>query len=286
MPNPPGADPDLASTFDRTVEEGHRRLSRTWPGLLATGAVGGIDVGVGVLALAIVVQATGSELLGALAFSIGFIALTLASSELFTEDFLVPIAAVAAGRDSWSDVVRLWVGTLITNLAGGWVMTGIIVIGVPWVRPALVALGTHFFSLGHGTQALAAAVLGGTVITLMTWMQHGTESIMARLVAAAAAAFLLAAGSLNHAIVASLEMFGALQSGAGFGYLDWLGTLGLAVAGNLAGGVGLVTLLRLVQVGRAKIEIEREASEHADAPGLILPGQPEPAASPDGVSGT
>jgi formate/nitrite transporter FocA (FNT family) len=69
------------------------------------------------------------------------------------------------------------------------------------------------------------------------------------LLAAIAAAFLLAAGSLNHAIVVSIEMFAALHAGAPFGYLDWLGILGWACLGNLVGGIGLVTVLRLIQVG-------------------------------------
>ena len=68
--------------------------------------------------------------------------------------------------------------------------------------------------------------------------------------------FLLAAAPLNHAIVVSLEMFAALRSGAPFGYVDWLGVFAWASLGNLVGGVGLVTVLRLVQVGRAKLEEE------------------------------
>jgi formate/nitrite transporter FocA (FNT family) len=271
VPNPakvdPEGDPGLASVFDRTVEEGSRRLGRTWPGLLATGVVGGIDVGLGVLALALVVQDTGSHLLGGLAFGIGFIALTLANSELFTENFLVPIATLAAGRSNWYALVRLWVGTLLLNLVGGWVIMAVVVTGLPQLRPTLIELGQHFVTIGHGRQALAAAVLGGTVITLMTWMQHGTDSVGARLVAALAGAFLLAAGSLDHAIVVSLEMFAALQLGAPFGYLDWLATLGVAIVGNMVGGIGLVTLLRLVQVGRSKIDHERDLAE--DEPGDV-----------------
>lgn len=38
-------DEELSPVFDRTVGEGDRRLTRTWPGLLATGWVGGMDVG-------------------------------------------------------------------------------------------------------------------------------------------------------------------------------------------------------------------------------------------------
>ena len=34
---------EVGTTFERTVDEGRGRLRRTWPGLLATGAVGGVD---------------------------------------------------------------------------------------------------------------------------------------------------------------------------------------------------------------------------------------------------
>ncbi|HZE03550.1 MAG TPA: formate/nitrite transporter family protein, partial [Pseudonocardiaceae bacterium] len=78
---------DSEQTFDRLVDEGEQRLGRSWLGLAATGFLGGLDVGVGVLALLLVEHVTHSVLLGGLAFSAGFIALTLARSELFTENF-------------------------------------------------------------------------------------------------------------------------------------------------------------------------------------------------------
>src|SRR5438477_5063579 len=123
-----------ADAFRRSVDEGVQRLERPLPALLATGAVGGLDVGVGVLALLIVEHETGSRLLGALAFGIGFVALTLASSELFTENFLVPVTSVAARRASPIAVLRLWLGTLVANLLGGWVMVGLIMMGLPELR--------------------------------------------------------------------------------------------------------------------------------------------------------
>ena len=93
------ANEELESTFHRTVDEGAVRLNRTLPSLIATGLVGGADVSLGVLAMYLVRAETGSQDLGALAFTVGFIALTLANSELFTENFLVPVAAVVA-RDA------------------------------------------------------------------------------------------------------------------------------------------------------------------------------------------
>jgi hypothetical protein len=70
-------------------------------------------------------------------------------------------------------------------------------------------------------------------------------------------AFVLAAAPLDHAIVISVESFAALHAGAHFGYLDWLGALGWAALGNAIGGLGLVTVLRLIQVGREEVERER-----------------------------
>jgi formate-nitrite transporter family protein len=251
----------LQTAFHRTLREGEERLARRWPLLLATGAVGGIDVGIGVLALLLTLTLTGSEVAGALAFSVGFIALTLANSELFTENFLVPIAPIVAKRARLRSLVRLWLGTLVMNLIGGWVMTGLVIAALPQIRPVAVTLGDKFVANGVNLTSFANAVLAGVIITLMTWMQHGTDSVFGKLVAAVAAAYLLAAGHFNHAIVASLEMFAALHAGATFGYLTWLGLLGWAVLGNIIGGVLFVTVLRLVQVGRPTIQVERKRAE-------------------------
>lgn len=251
----------LQSAFHKTMQEGEMRLARSWLSLLATGAVGGIDVGTGVLGLLITLTLTGNEVVGALAFGIGFIALTLANSELFTEDFLIPIAPIVARRARLRSLLRLWIGTLVMNLIGGWIITLIVIVALPETRPVAITLGEHFVTSGISLTSFASAVLGGVIITLMTWMQHGTDSVVGKLVAAVSAAFLLAAGHLNHAIVASLEMFAALHAGATFGYLTWLGLLGWAVLGNVIGGVLFVTVLRLVQVGVPTIQVERQRAE-------------------------
>jgi len=239
---------ELQQTFDRTVEEGVYRINRSTQSLLATGLVGGLDVAMGVFALLLVKTETKSEAAAALAFSIGFIALTLANSELFTENFLVPVAAVAARRGRLQNVLRLWAGTAVTNLLGGWVLMAFVIGGLPQVRPTAVEVAKHYPQLGIGWTSFATAVLGGTVITLMTWMEHSSDSVGAKLVAAIVASFLLAAGSLNHVIVVSIEMFAALQAHAPFGYADWAGVAAWAALGNMIGGIGLVTVLRLVQV--------------------------------------
>jgi formate/nitrite transporter FocA (FNT family) len=246
---PAVAEREVEEAFKRSIDEGRRRLSRrTWP-LLATGLLGGIDVGTGVLALLIVEHETGNVLLAGLAFSLGFIALSLAKSELFTEDFLVPVSTVIARQGRFRMLIRLWLGTLVGNLLAGWAFTFLIVQGYPQLSETALEAGGHYVELGLGWRAFALAVLGGTAITLMTWMQHNTESAGVKLIPAVTTGSLLAGAQLNHAIVNSLLIFSALHTGrAPFGYADWAATAGLAAIGNIVGGVVLVTLLRLFQV--------------------------------------
>src|SRR3954464_9243380 len=242
-------EPEVEDTFERTVLEGRRRMSRGWPALVATGLVGGIDVATGVMAMLVVEAKTGDKLLAGLAFSIGFIALTLARSELFTEDFLVPVGAVIARQSRMRSLMRLWWVTAAANLVGGWVFTYLVVTGFSEVKEPAIEAGKHYVDLGIGWRAFSLALLGGAVITLMTWMQHSTENMGVKIVPAVTTGFLLAGLQLNHAIVNSLLLFSGLQTGhAPYGYVDWAKTAGWAALGNMVGGVLLVTLLRMLQV--------------------------------------
>ncbi|MFW6080175.1 MAG: formate/nitrite transporter family protein [Gemmatimonadota bacterium] len=261
VPNHPESnaaeEPDATTAFQRSVAAGRARLERSWSALLATGFVGGIDVGVGVLALLIIEAATGSRLLGALGFPIGFIAIALARSELFTENFLVPVAPVVARKSSLRALLRLWIGTAIMNLVGGWIFTGLVIVALPDLRQAAIDAGVHFAALGIGWRSFTLGVLAGAVVTIMTWMQQGSETELGRVVAATVAAFVLAAAPLNHVIVVSLEVFAALHAGAPFGYTAWLAMAAWATLSNIVGGMLLVTVVRFVQVGPRRIERER-----------------------------
>jgi formate/nitrite transporter FocA (FNT family) len=257
--SPVVAQQDSEETFDRLIDEGEQRLGRSWTGLSSTAVLGGIDVGAGAIALLIVENQTHDAVLAGLAFSIGFIALTLANSELFTEGFLIPVAAVVAKKANVVALLRLWGMSILGNLLGGWVLMGIAMAAFPNLRATALEAGKFYISLGWNVRAFTLAIIGGFVITLMTHMQHGTDSDGVKLVPAVVMGFLLGAGKLNHAIVASLLTFAALHVGAPFGYVDWLKLFVLASLGNMVGGLGLVTLLRLLQVPH-KVAAERQRS--------------------------
>jgi formate/nitrite transporter FocA (FNT family) len=241
-------EPEVEEAFNRLVSEGSNRLDRPLVPLLATGFVGGIDVGVGVLAYLVVYHETGQPLLAAAAFPIGFIALLLARSELFTENFLVPVTARIAGRGSWPQLARLWLVTLAANLVGGLVMAGLIAVALPDLRSTAAELGRHYAALGVSWRSLLLAVLAGIVITLLTRMQHASDDLGPKLVAGVAMSFALVAAQLFHSVLDSILMFTGLLGGqAAYTWIDWAQALGWSGFGNLAGGIGLVTSLRLLQ---------------------------------------
>ncbi len=120
-------------------------------------------------------------------------------------------------------------------------------------------IADKYIALGITWQAFALALVGGMLITVMTQLQHSTESDGVRLVPAVIVGVLLTMGHVNHAIVASLTCFAALVAGAPFGYADWAGMVALAIVGNVIGFLGLVTVLRLLQVPHEVIEARENA---------------------------
>jgi formate-nitrite transporter family protein len=252
---------ELQQSFAQIVDEGTQRLHRTWRTVLVTGTFGGMEVGLGVMAYLAVQHETGNHLLAGLAFGVGFVALLLAKSELFTENFLVPITALMAGEARWRDLLKLYGATLGANLVSGWLFMWLVVLAFPQWAPTLTEAATHYVSAPFGLQSVCLAVLGGSTITLMTRMQHGTTSDGVKIVAAFAGGFLLAGLQLFHSILDSLLIFGAIHAGAPIGYGDWLGWFGYTVVFNVLGGILLVTALRLLRTKELLQEHRQEVAE-------------------------
>ncbi|MCZ2402058.1 formate/nitrite transporter family protein [Paenarthrobacter sp. Z7-10] len=257
---------EIETSFDRIVDEGAQRLNRTWLAVIITGIFGGLEIGTGIMAYLAVLHETGNQLLAGVAFGIGFVALLLAKSELFTEGFLVPIAAVAAREAGIGKLAKLWAGTLVANLVSGWLFMWLLMSAFPQWAGTVAETAQHFVETPISLQNICLAVLGGSTITLMTRMQHGTESMMAKVVAAVAGGFLLSGLPLFHSILDSLLIFGALHSGAPITYLNWLGWFGYTLFFNIVGGLVLVTALRLLRSKDLIEERRRNSPADPDEP--------------------
>ncbi|MBG6191366.1 formate/nitrite transporter FocA (FNT family) [Arthrobacter sp. CAN_A212] len=257
---------ELKESFDNTVEEGAERLQRTFRNILVTGVFGGFEIGLGIMAYLAVLHETGDHLLAGLAFSVGLVALFLAHSELFTENFLMPVAAVVAKEGSVTQLAKLWGGTLVANLVSGWAFVWIVMQAFPEWNETVAESAHHFIDAPFSMQVVALAVLGGSTITLMSRMQQGTSNDVAKIVATVIGGFLLAGLQLFHSILDSLLIFAAIHSGADISYLQWLGWFGYTLAFNMLGGLLLVTLLRLVRTKELIEKRRDEAPADPDAP--------------------
>ena len=245
--------------YEETRKEGRRRLSRPVVELAATALVGGFDVAFGVAAYALAASAVGGSrgrLAGAIAFGIGFVFIVVGKSELFTENFLIPIAGLnRRDRGSWFKLGELWAVALVLNIVGGLlivvVMTSHGVLRHGSAQP-LLELADHvtdYSTLAAFLSALiAGALIAGALMTLMTWFVEGAAtSVGVRIIMAWIVGSIIVLGGFNHPIVSTIELLFGMRFGSAVSYGSLFTNLGLSVAGNLAGGLLLVTFVRAVQ---------------------------------------
>lgn len=252
----PAEDTLVAEARDTAVT-GAERLNRTWRALIVTGLFGGIDVGLGIMAMVLVMDATGSQVLGGLAFGVGLIALKMAHSELFTEEFLMPINAIVAGQGTILQLARLWSVTLVANLVGGWLFTWLLVAAFPGYHDIFIASADAYLVDRPWIEAIALAVLAGSTITLITRMQQGTDSDVASMAMALISGMLVVGMGMLHGALNSIIMFAALHAGWERSYLDWLAWFAWVIPANMLGGLLVITLPRLVRVGELLLAIRR-----------------------------
>ena len=249
---------DPAEIWEEGLDEGERRLERGLLGLAATGFAGGVDVLFGIVAVAVTagglhaaMPEASAHILASLVFGLGFVFITIGRAELFTENFLIPVGAVHAGRSTLGRLVRMWIVTLVVNFVGLASFAALFAVEGVLQPAALDAAGSMADTLGERgvLAAFLSAVAAGTVMTLFTWVVAAAESGIARIAAALIVGFVLAAPALNHAVVGFGEMaFGLFAGTAQIGWGDLARTVALAIAGNFVGGVGLVFATRLAQV--------------------------------------
>ena len=253
--------PTPEEIYRRTKEEGERRLERPLLEEVTTALAAGFDIVAG-LAVFALLQASLSHLLGreaahvvaSVGFGVSFVFLVVGRGELFTENFLVPLAGLDhRSGESMRSLLKLWTTSPLFNILGGLIV--VLLLTVHSVLP--YGTGTpliHQAEVIHANGVLAlfiSAVFAGALITAMTWFVEGQESVGVRVAVAWIVGFIIVLGSFNHVIVDTIELIFGYRFGAHLSWLFILGNFGLAAAGNMLGGIGLVTLNRFAQ-GKAE----------------------------------
>lgn len=245
--------PSPQDMYERSALEGERRVSSSLLEMVSTGFIAGFTIVFGVIALgithALVAEPLGPELgklAGALAFGIGLVFTVVGRAELFTENFLDPIAAIVERRPgaSWGGVARLWGIILALNLFGGGALALLVTVegALPAGAPEALVDVANEIQRRDLLPSLTNAVAAGALLTLMTYLLQGTDSVTGRMVVAYLVGFFVALGPFNHVVVTTLHLFIGMQYGADVGMLDLARNALLSTGGNLVGGLLFVTL--------------------------------------------
>ncbi|BAT72141.1 formate uptake permease [Thermosulfidibacter takaii ABI70S6] len=249
--------------FQRAVEKGIKRLSRPWLEMFMSGVIGAVHVTFGAVAMAAAAGATFSAgkgiaaLVGAVFFPIGFILLKLSQSELFTENFLVPVIPVLEKQERIFKLLKLWVLTLLGNLTGALLFFLLVKLGGNHSLGALPGVFLkHFamFKLSRSfLETFVSALFAGAIITTMTWLVLATQSDVAKLIAVWACIFVMAIGHFTHVVVSTSEILLGNIFGAKVTFKAWFFKLFVpATFGNTLGGMLLIALLHYLQVLHSK----------------------------------
>ena len=257
---------------EQAVESGERSLERAPRDIFVTALIGGVEVSVGGLAAMIVLGASlaalpalhlyGGLALAGVVFPIGFLFVILGRSELFTENFLVPVVAVLRRDYRPPALLKLWGISWVGNMAGCLLMAVLISVPDAVGKPILGGYAAYSaYKLGLPAVGIFfSAVLAGMVMTVLTWLMSAIVNAVVKVLAIWAAGYAIFATNLSHTVVSASLVF------VGFRLAHRTLTavalyIGLCTVGNLVGGVGLVTLFRLAQVkGRPEPRRRRAAN--------------------------
>ena len=255
---------DALSVFSAAMEKGKKRLSRPWLEMAMSGIIGAIHVTFGAVAMSAAAGAVQpyvgghlASLVGAIFFPIGFVLLKLSQSELFTENFLIPVVPVLDREAPVTALLKLWSLTLIGNLVGAVIFAMLVYLGG---RNSLGTLPAHHlvelasFKMSRPwSETFMSAVFAGAIITTMTWLVLATKSDVAKLIAIWSCIFVMAIGSFTHVVVSTSEVMLGVIYGAHVTPTAWFTRLFVpASMGNLIGGMFFIALLHYLQVLHAK----------------------------------
>lgn len=248
--------PTAIQIYEQVARNGRRELARSNTSLAISGIAGGLTMGLTGLSVSAVTAQLGNsasaQFIAFLLYPMGFMAVILGRSQLFTENTLYPVALILAERRHVIATLRLWAVVFVANVFGALIFA-VLCAQTRALKPNILAALTNYGVTAASPPAshiFWSAVVGGWIIALVAWLVSGSHSITGSVALIWSLTFIVGLGHFAHCIATSGEILSAVVAGAlgAPAYLRWLA---LATAGNITGGVLLVTLL---EYGQAKLD--------------------------------
>jgi formate/nitrite transporter FocA (FNT family) len=251
--------PTAEDIYQQVARNAKMELKRSTVSLAISGFAGGIFMGLSGLGTALVLGFFGvspkSHFVATMFYPIGFIVVIIGRAQLFTENTLYPVALVLSEKRQLLNTMRLWCTVLPANVFGALAFSLLAArtSALPVeTRQALIHLGVTAASVAPAT-IFWSGVTAGWIIATAAWLVSGSHSITGSVIILWILTYLVGLGNFAHCIATSGEILSAVvrHQVATSGYLHWLW---IAVAGNVCGGVLMVTLLEYGQAILAKNE--------------------------------
>jgi formate-nitrite transporter family protein len=245
--------PSAKEIYVEVAGNARDELKRSALSLGISGFAGGLFMGLSGLGVAIASASLGpsaaSLFIAQMFYPLGFVIVILGRAQLFTENTLYPVALSLAERKHVKNMLRLWVIVLPANIAGAGAFA-LLAARTPALKPEflmqLVQIGEEAV---HRTPSSIfwSAVVAGWVIAMVAWLVSASHTVTGSVMVIWALTFVIGLGHFAHCIAGSGEALVAVlaHQAAWREYIQWLA---LAVAGNMCGGVLIVTLLEYGQV--------------------------------------
>ena len=233
--------------------EGEKELARTNAALWWAALAGGLSMGFSLVAEGLLrahlPDAHWRPLITKLGYPVGFIIITLASQQLFTENTITPIVPLLRRKTGamLRNVGRLWAVVFAGNILGviifAW-MLGRTELFEPNVKQAFEDIGLEAIK-GTFLVTLIRGVVAGWLIALMVWMLPAASSSQVAVVMIMT--YLVGLGGLAHIIAGSADVLYLVATGVA-GWSTYFGFLVPALVGNVVGGLVFVSALNHAQV--------------------------------------
>lgn len=244
--------PSAEDIYQQVARNAQAELKRSSLSLAVSGFTGGTFMGFSALGVGLILAALGHTpttfVLSRMFYPLGFIVVIIGRSQLFTENTLYPVALVLAERKELWNTLRLWAIVLPSNVLGALAFAALISLthaGSPALVQAIAGLGVE-----SSHKALSVifwtGVMGGWIIATAAWLVSSSHSITGSVIIIWVLTFLVGLGNFAHCIASSGELFTAVLTHQ-LPWLDYPRWLSAAVAGNICGGVLMVTLLEYGQ---------------------------------------
>lgn len=236
-----------AIRLEGTEELDRESSSVAWSGLAAGLTMGCSMVGQGLLQAGLP-DMPWRELVASFGYCLGFLFVTMARQQLFTETTLTVMLPLLHKTHRVGQVVRYWSVVFVANIVATILFAA--AASIPSIFPpdvvhSFAELGRKAVEPGF-TAVLLKGVFAGWLIALMVWLMPAAAG--GRFFIILAVTWLIGAAHFSHVIAGAAECaFAAIH-----GVITWgdfaLGFLLPALIGNSIGGIVFVALLNHAQV--------------------------------------